>query len=47
VDWALLNLMEDWFPIEAREKLKANEKEVTAELLAEWGANQALLCFVT
>lgn len=36
VDWGLLNFMEDWFPREAREKLKANEKEVVDEQLAEW-----------
>ena len=36
VDWALLNFMQDWFPMEAREKLKANEKESTQEELREW-----------
>ena len=44
MDWALLNFMEDWFPREAREKLKANEKEVTTELSSEWAGNQ---CCVT
>jgi hypothetical protein len=28
VDWALMNLMQDWFPHEAKEKQEANEKEV-------------------
>jgi len=37
VDWALLNFMQDWFPIESREKLKANEKEVADEQLRELG----------
>lgn len=36
VDWALLNFMQDWFPMEAREKLKASEKEATQEELREW-----------
>lgn len=40
VDWGLLNFMEDWFPREAREKLKANEKEVVKEQLAEWRRNE-------
>ncbi|KAF9443837.1 hypothetical protein P691DRAFT_678684 [Macrolepiota fuliginosa MF-IS2] len=37
VDWALMNFMQDWFPIEAKEKLKANEREATAESLRELG----------
>jgi len=28
--------MEDWFPREAREKMKDNEKEVVNEQKAEW-----------
>ncbi|THU89966.1 hypothetical protein K435DRAFT_864769 [Dendrothele bispora CBS 962.96] len=27
VDWALLNFMQDWFPVEARKKQKQGEKE--------------------
>lgn len=33
VDWALMNFMQDWFPLEARDKLKANEEEANAEEL--------------
>jgi hypothetical protein len=35
VDWALLNFMRDWFPIEAKKKLEANEKEAGQEQLQE------------
>ena len=31
VDWALINFIEDWFPVEARKKLRANEKEAAEE----------------
>jgi hypothetical protein len=41
VDWGLLNFMEDWFPRESREKLKANEREVVNEQLTEWRRNEA------
>ena len=37
VDWGLLNFMQDWFPVEAREKLKANEKEAAEEQMREMG----------
>jgi hypothetical protein len=37
VDYALLNFMADWFPLESREKLSANEREVTREQLEELG----------
>ncbi|KAG6866165.1 hypothetical protein C0991_008119 [Blastosporella zonata] len=37
VDWALLNFMQDWFPVEAREKLKQNRKEAAREHLEELG----------
>ncbi|KAF7760277.1 hypothetical protein Agabi119p4_10953 [Agaricus bisporus var. burnettii] len=37
VDWALMNFMQDWFPLEAKAKLKANEKEVLDEQLREMG----------
>jgi hypothetical protein len=39
VDWALMNFMQDWFPLEAKEKLKANEKESLYEQLREAGIN--------
>ncbi|OAX41840.1 hypothetical protein K503DRAFT_734845 [Rhizopogon vinicolor AM-OR11-026] len=37
VDYALLNFMADWFPLESREKLSANEREATQEQLEEFG----------
>jgi hypothetical protein len=37
VDWALLNFMQDWFPVESKEKLKQNEREASAEQLQELG----------
>jgi len=32
-----MNFMQDWFPVEAKEKLKANEEEANAEELARLG----------
>jgi hypothetical protein len=32
VDWALMNLMRDWFPLESGEKQKQNEREVVEEM---------------
>jgi len=32
-----MNFMQDWFPVEAREKLKANEEEANAEELGRLG----------
>ncbi|KIY63422.1 hypothetical protein CYLTODRAFT_382302 [Cylindrobasidium torrendii FP15055 ss-10] len=46
VDWALLNFMQDWFPEEAREKLKQNEKEAAEEELRELGIDPAQTCMV-
>jgi hypothetical protein len=40
VDWALLNFMKDWFPVEAKEKLKQNEREAAQEELQELGFSQ-------
>jgi hypothetical protein len=37
VDWALLNFMQDWFPAEAKEKLKQNEREAARESIQELG----------
>ena len=37
VDWALLNFMNDWFPIESREKLTNNEREAAKEEAEELG----------
>ncbi|KJA21745.1 hypothetical protein HYPSUDRAFT_87754 [Hypholoma sublateritium FD-334 SS-4] len=46
VDWALLNFMQDWFPIEAKEKLKANEREASEEELRELGIDPDQSCVV-
>lgn len=37
VDWALLNFMQDWFPVESKQKLRQNEKEVAEEEWEELG----------
>lgn len=37
MDWALINFMKDWFPIEARQKLHQNEKEAAEETMIELG----------
>ncbi|KAI0029901.1 SPX domain-containing protein [Vararia minispora EC-137] len=37
VDWALLNFLQDWFPEEAYEKLRANEREAAEEQMEELG----------
>ena len=37
VDWALLNFMKDWFPVDARKKLQQNEREAAAEEMRELG----------
>ncbi|KAG1720102.1 SPX domain-containing protein [Suillus lakei] len=37
VDYALLNFMADWFPLESRAKLSANEREAAKEELEELG----------
>jgi len=37
VDWALMNFMADWFPVESREKMRSNEQEANAELARELG----------
>ncbi|TDL24707.1 hypothetical protein BD410DRAFT_785400 [Rickenella mellea] len=37
VDWALLNFMYDWFPVETKVKQKQNEKESQKEQLEEMG----------
>ena len=40
VDWALMNFMADWFPVESREKLLSNEREANAELAREVGLDR-------
>lgn len=37
MDWALINFMKDWFPVESKAKQKLNEKEVAQEQLQELG----------
>ncbi|KAI0354010.1 hypothetical protein OH77DRAFT_1426416 [Trametes cingulata] len=37
VDWALLNFMKDWFPMEAKKKLQQNEREAAEEEMQELG----------
>ncbi|KAF8816422.1 hypothetical protein BYT27DRAFT_7077428 [Phlegmacium glaucopus] len=46
VDWALLNFMQDWFPLEANEKLLSNEKEASAEELEELGIDPNGSCLL-
>jgi hypothetical protein len=46
VDWALLNFLEDWFPLEAHEKLKASEKEATDEQYREMGFDPDQKCII-
>jgi hypothetical protein len=37
VDWALINFMQDWFPVESKQKQKDNETEASKEEQLEWG----------
>ncbi|KAG6878457.1 hypothetical protein C0993_006297 [Termitomyces sp. T159_Od127] len=46
VDWALLNFMQDWFPIESHEKLMQNQKEATKEQFEELGLDPDQICTV-
>lgn len=46
VDWALLNFMQDWFPVEAKEKLEANEKEAAEEQMKELGLDPDKPCVI-
>jgi len=41
-----MNFMQDWFPLEAKEKLKANEEEANAEELARLGLDSDTSCVV-
>ncbi|KAI0079186.1 hypothetical protein K474DRAFT_1659490 [Panus rudis PR-1116 ss-1] len=43
VDWALLNFMKDWFPVESRKKLKENEREVAQEEMQELGLDTSCI----
>ncbi|KAG2138433.1 SPX domain-containing protein [Suillus bovinus] len=40
VDYALLNFMADWFPLESRAKLSTNEREAAKEELEELGLGE-------
>lgn len=44
VDWALLNFMQDWFPLESKQKLKDNEKEAAREEMLELGIDPEQGC---
>ncbi|KAI6026536.1 hypothetical protein BKA83DRAFT_4244656 [Pisolithus microcarpus] len=46
VDYALLNFMSDWFPVESRAKLRANELESAKEELQELGLPGTTECIV-
>jgi len=46
VDYALLNFMSDWFPVESREKLRANEREAAQEELEELGFQTGPGCII-
>ncbi|KAK7471160.1 hypothetical protein VKT23_002571 [Stygiomarasmius scandens] len=46
VDWALLNFMQDWFPLEARAKQKQGEKEAAEEQLREMGFDPSQKCII-
>ncbi|KAJ7587069.1 SPX domain-containing protein [Mycena floridula] len=46
VDWALINFLKDWFPIEARAKLKQDEKEASHEQLLELGLDPDQKCTI-
>ena len=46
VDWGLLNFMQDWFPLEAKEKLLSNEQEALAEELEEMGVDPNGSCLL-
>ncbi|KAK7689507.1 hypothetical protein QCA50_007299 [Cerrena zonata] len=46
VDWALLNFMRDWFPMESKKKLRQNEQEVAQEQMEELGLNVNDSCVI-
>ncbi|KAF5366316.1 hypothetical protein D9758_005713 [Tetrapyrgos nigripes] len=46
VDWALLNFMQDWFPVEARKKQKQGEKEAEEEHWREMGFDTSQKCVI-
>jgi len=43
IDWALLNFVRDWFPVESREKLISNEREATKEQAEELGISEGCI----
>ena len=46
VDWALMNFMQDWFPMESKRKQQENEKEASKEQLEEMGIDPDQKCLV-
>ncbi|KAG9311312.1 hypothetical protein JVU11DRAFT_8400 [Chiua virens] len=44
MDYGLLNFMIDWFPVESREKMLANEQEVNQEQLEQLGIAEVRVC---
>jgi hypothetical protein len=46
VDWGLLNFMQDWFPVESKEKMKQNEREAAEEQMRELGIDYKSECIV-
>lgn len=46
VDWALMNFMQDWFPVESKLKLKENQKEANREQLEELGFDPDQKCVI-
>ncbi|KAG6810602.1 hypothetical protein H0H92_011154 [Tricholoma furcatifolium] len=46
VDWALLNFMQDWFPIESQEKMLENQQEAAREQQEEFGLDPDQPCTI-
>jgi hypothetical protein len=46
IDWGLLNFMQDWFPEEAKEKMRSNEREVAEEEIRELGLDPNAKCLI-
>jgi len=41
-----MNFMQDWFPVESKEKLRENEEEASKEQLEEMGIDPYQTCVV-
>lgn len=46
VDFGLLNFLQDWFPMEATEKMKSNEIESEREMYTELGLDPDKKCTI-